>query len=113
MGPGGGWKHDARRHLRCDRLARISCGPARGVRGHKVSVLVRTPARLPPEVASNVAITTGDLMALELGGYRGCPVRNVSSPCRHRSMDMNEVVPITNRVQTKTTPPLETAIWPM
>lgn len=34
--------------------------------GHKVSVLVRTPAKLPPEVASNVAITTGDLMALEL-----------------------------------------------
>jgi hypothetical protein len=30
--------------------------------GHEVSALVRTPARLPPEVASEAKITTGDLM---------------------------------------------------
>jgi hypothetical protein len=45
--------------------------------------------------------------------YRGCRVRNVNSPCRHRSMDMDDVVPSTNSAQTKSTPPLETAIWLM
>jgi putative NADH-flavin reductase len=32
--------------------------------GHDVSALVRTPAKLPPDVASNATITTGDLMEL-------------------------------------------------
>ena len=34
--------------------------------GHEVSVFVRTPAKLPPEVAAQAAITTGDLMVTEL-----------------------------------------------
>jgi hypothetical protein len=40
--------------------------------GHDVSVLVRVPAKLPPDIASKVTITTGDLMQQQpsqLGEY--------------------------------------------
>jgi putative NADH-flavin reductase len=33
--------------------------------GHEVSVLVRTPAKLPPEVSAKARVQTGDLTALE------------------------------------------------